>query len=226
MELKWWMFLIIGLMTSFLFFPDITGGTVYPTVSLDYHENIQIFSNNVEVSFENNTEKVYLPKNLIVKKTNNTLIINTPIEKQQTYKIIIGSKKNFKKIQINSSKIKLNGVLKSNSLILIGSGIDLNTQFSGNLLNINGADINISGKYLSNELQINATSIKSNMILSSKSVNINSFDFSGIIKYSKIALNDTLKIFSKGHLNLFIPKNSKNLLEISKNKVEINIKKY
>ncbi|BBE31584.1 hypothetical protein OSSY52_17250 [Tepiditoga spiralis] len=226
MELKWWMFLIVGLMTSFLFFPDITGKTTYPTTLYNYHENLQIFSNNVEISFDSSTDKLYLPKNLIIKKINNTLSISTPLNTKQTYKIIIGSKRSFKKIQINSGKININGTLKSNSFKLIGSGIELNTKFYGKSLYINGADVKILGNYFCNELQINATSIKSNVSLNIKSININSFDFSGTIKYSKINTNSQLKISSKGYLNIFIPKNSNNLLKITKNKIIINTKKY
>ncbi len=85
-----------------------------PDTYIDSAENVYIKGGvSLEITFDENSDQIYIPHQVRQNRISNTLNLTSDINNRHKSIIVIGTKNPYNTIQINSTSLRLKGILKA-----------------------------------------------------------------------------------------------------------------
>lgn len=135
-------------------------------LAINGRRDLQIVVEGAKIEFVENSDRIYLSEELIVKNEPDSLYITSPRVKgltgffnlvkvnQSAKKIIIGTAGGFSRVEINSGGVAIRGTLQAETIEIKAAGIDIQANLTAEKLRIAGAGLNLRGKIKTEELVI------------------------------------------------------------------------
>lgn len=115
-------------------------------------ENIELDVGKSEIIFDKSSSKIYLSDELKTSQTGTTLRIYDQQStsffgwfKQEEHKIIIGTAKDYAKVDVDGGGIEVRGALAAEQIVFDGGGMDINADLTAEEIKIDGGGIELKG---------------------------------------------------------------------------------
>ncbi|HLV09515.1 MAG TPA: hypothetical protein VKY40_04845 [Halanaerobiales bacterium] len=146
---------------------------------------------DAELVFAPEKDNIYLSPGLKCKKWGSTIHIFSPEKKKylglfgkKDYYLVIGSKKEYKLLDISAGGLFITGEIKADEIDLKAGGISIEADIHSRIIDINGAGIKISGYLRGENLSVNGAGISLNLNVEGvENLNINGVGINSRIKY-------------------------------------------
>lgn len=220
---------------------------IQPDIYIERAENLQIEGINLEIIFDETSDQIYIPSQIIHRRNEDTLTLTSNIQDQK-YIIVIGSKVPYKNIRINSTGLNVEGNLEVENFNLNTTGLNFSTTLEASNLSINCTGLSFEGNIHVDHVEVNASGISWDGLVDAKELTLNGagieIDLS-VIKAEHIyingsALTGTIKYMDKwvgtrylsikgayGDVDILEPSDNEGRLNVdTQGRIKIRRKKY
>ncbi len=133
-----------------------------PNKYVEGAQNLKINVSGLRVTFDPSTDTIYLPDELKIERFGNSLSISRPFTFwfAPTTIMIVGTKREFSDVELNTGGISAYGTLKTRLLTVNSAGVDANLTVDASDISVNGAGITLKGTVDTNSLSLNGAGLK------------------------------------------------------------------
>lgn len=186
-------------------------------VELENEKRIYIDISGAEIYFDEKLEYIYISDGLVVDKMGSSLTISSPKKglfnwfNNVNYRIVIGTRNQYRLIDIDAGGTDLSGVLHADELNIDAGGIDMSGEYYCRQIKIDGAGMNIKGYAESEYMKINGAGVDLYLdVVGLDDIKINGVGIDARLKYvdawvgiRHISLNSV-----GGELKVMVPSNN------------------
>ena len=133
-----------------------------PDTYIDRADNVYINGLGLEITFDENSDKIYIPHQVRWKIDDGLLSLTSDINNRHKAVIVIGTKNPYNTIQINSTSLKLSGSLKVIYFKADTTSITIDAKIEATSFLADSTSFQMNKELKTNELEIDATSIDIN----------------------------------------------------------------
>lgn len=190
-----------------------------PDTYIDSAKNIYIEGVGLEITFDENSDQIYIPHQVRQNRISNTLNLTSDINNRHKSIIVIGTKNPYNTIQINSTSLRLKGILKATYFKTNTTSLNIDADIETSNFSVGSTSFRLNQELKAHNVQIDATSININSDIYADDIEIDgtSIKWFGYIDSRNIRLDGT-------SLNLDMTVNCSESININGTSINVRIK--
>lgn len=190
-----------------------------PDTYIDSAKNIYIDGLGLEITFDENSDQIYIPHQVRQSRISNTLTLTSDINNRHKSIIVVGTKNPYDTIQIDSTSLLLKGILKTTYFKVNTTSLTVDADIETSNFSVDSTSFQLNQELKANSVQIDATSIKINSDIYADDIEIDgtSIKWFGYIDSRNIRLDGT-------SLNLDMTVNGSESIDINGTSINVRIK--